>query len=195
MPLFDHFDILAPLYDKVIRIKDPVKIVELGGFPVEGVVLDAGGGTGRTSQALVGKAKHFVVLDLSFGMLKKAASKDGLATVNSHTEALPFPEGIFDAVIMVDALHHVCDQAETALELLRVVKPGGRIVIEEPDIGKLPVKIVALLEKLALMRSRFLSPVKITQLYKDQPVFTRIERDSFNAWVVVEKIPGFTLRE
>jgi ubiquinone/menaquinone biosynthesis C-methylase UbiE len=187
MPLFDHFDLLAPLYDKVIGYKDPVRIVELGGFPVRGVVLAAGGGTGRISQALAGQASQFVVLDLSFGMLKKAAGKEGLATVNSHTEALPFPDGIFEAVIMVDALHHVCDQAETAIELLRVVKPGGRIIIEEPDIGRLIVKGVALVEKLALMRSRFLAPTQIAQLFTGQSVNTRIEQDSFNAWVVIEK--------
>lgn len=188
MPLFDHFDLLAPLYDNVIGMKEPVKILELGGFPVEGVVLDAGGGTGRISQALAGQASHFVILDLSIGMLKEAAGKKGLAAVNSHTEALPFSEGTFDTVLMVDALHHVCDQPETALELLRVVKPGGRIVIEEPDIGKFVVKVVALIEKLALMRSRFLSPDKIAKLFPGHVV--KIERDGFNAWVVIERAPS-----
>lgn len=188
MPLFDHFDILAPLYDKVIGYKDPVNIVKLGGFPINGVVLDAGGGTGRISQALTGQASQFVVLDLSFGMLQKAVQKDGLVTVNSHTEALPFSDETFDIVIMVDALHHVCDQNDTAIELLRVVKPGGRIVIEEPDIGTLIVKIVALMEKLALMRSHFLSPVQIASLFPRQKTNTSIERDSFNAWVMIEKV-------
>lgn len=187
MPLFDHFDLLAPLYDKVIGSKDPVKIMEYGGFPVKGMVLDAGGGTGRISQALSGQASQFVVLDLSFGMLTKAVGKKGLTAVNSHTEALPFPDGVFDTVIMVDALHHVCDQADTARELLRVVKPGGCVVIEEPNIGTIIVKVVALVEKLALMRSRFLSPEKIAQLFAGQAVKTRIERESYNAWVVIEK--------
>jgi ubiquinone/menaquinone biosynthesis C-methylase UbiE len=188
MPLFDHFDLLAPLYDKVIGYKDPEKIVELGRFPVDGIVLDAGGGTGRISHALLGQASQFVVLDLSFGMLQKAAKKGGFVTVNSHTELLPFPNATFDAVIMVDALHHVCDQPDTALELLRVVKPGGRIVIEEPDIGTFIVKIVALMEKLALMRSRFLAPVQIEALFPREGINTRIERDSFNAWVMIEKV-------
>jgi ubiquinone/menaquinone biosynthesis C-methylase UbiE len=188
MPLFDHFDLLAPLYDKVIGYKDPVKIIELGGFPVDGAVLDAGGGTGRISQALLGKANQLIVLDLSFGMLQKANQKDGLKPVCSHTEALPFPDETFDAVVMVDALHHVCDQADTVLELLRVVRTGGRIVIEEPDIRTFVVKMVALAEKLALMRSRFLSPDQIAALFPAESVMVTIERDSFNAWVMLQKL-------
>jgi ubiquinone/menaquinone biosynthesis C-methylase UbiE len=188
MPLFDHFDLLAPLYDKVIGYKDPVKIIKLGGFPVDGIVLDAGGGTGRISQALIGKAAHLIVLDLSFGMLEKAKQKDGLKPVCSHTEALPFPDETFDAVVMVDALHHVCNQSDTVLELLRVVKTGGRIVIEEPDIRTFVVKLVALAEKLALMRSRFLSPDQITKLFPTDSVKISIERDSFNAWIMLQKM-------
>ena len=187
MPLLDHFDLLAPLYDKVIAYKDPIKIFELGKFPLRGVVLDAGGGTGRISQALVGKADQIIVLDLSFGMLQKASTKNGLTPVCSHTEYLPFPDEIFETVIMVDALHHVCDQIETAQELLRVVKRGGRIVIEEPDIRKFSVKLVALAEKLALMRSRFLSPAKIVALFPGETGTKTIERDGFNAWVMIEK--------
>jgi ubiquinone/menaquinone biosynthesis C-methylase UbiE len=190
MPLFDHFNLLAPLYDKVIAYKEPVKIIELGGFPVKGIVLDAGGGTGRISQALVGQAAELIVLDLSIGMLQKAIQKDSLRPVCSHTEALPFPDDSFDAVVMVDALHHVCDQSDTALELLRVVKPGGRIVIEEPDIRTFAVKLVALAEKLALMRSRFLSPNQIAALFPPESVNVIIERDHFNAWVMIEKRGG-----
>jgi ubiquinone/menaquinone biosynthesis C-methylase UbiE len=187
MPIFDHFDLLAPLYDRVIKYKEPVKIIELGGFPIEGIVLDAGGGTGRVSQALIGKAAHVIVLDLSFGMLQKATQKDNLKAVCSHTESLPFSDESFDAVVMVDALHHVCDQSKTVLELLRVAKVGGRIVIEEPDIQIFAVKLVALAEKLALMRSHFLSPDQIAALFPPGTGKFTIERDSHNAWIMVEK--------
>ena len=140
MPLLDHFGILAPFYDRAIRLREPERFIKLANLPVDGALLDVGGGTGRVSHALRGMAHLLVVADVSFGMLRQAKEKDGLETVCSHSEGLPFADGAFSRVIMVDALHHVCDHQETAQELWRVVKPGGRIVIEEPDIDTAIVK-------------------------------------------------------
>ncbi len=189
MPIFDHFDFLAPLYEKFIQPKDPEEICTLAGLPVPGALLDAGGGTGRISQFLTGMAGDIVVADLSCKMLLEASRKDGLRPVCSHIEKLPFPDASFERIIMVDALHHVCSQRDTAAELWRVLKPGGRMVIEEPDVRRWSVKLLALAEKLALMRSHFYSPPRIARLFQPYPqARTRIEADQFNAWVVIEKI-------
>ena len=187
MPLFDHFDVIAPIYDKVIGFRQPEAILKTADLPVDGRILDAGGGTGRVSGTLVGKANQIIVADLSFKMLKEASLKDGLQIVQSHSEFLPFPDNFFERVIMVDALHHVCDQRDTAVELWRVLKPGGRIVIEEPDVRTLAVKFVAFAEKIALMRSHFLSPIEIEKLFPFPGAVTSVNREGYTAWVVVEK--------
>jgi ubiquinone/menaquinone biosynthesis C-methylase UbiE len=186
---FDHFEWLAPIYDLVIRSKPADRIIKLAGLPVNGKLLDAGGGTGRIGGALKDQASSIVISDTSFRMLQKAAGKNGLITVGSAAESLPFPDCSFEVVIMVDALHHVNDQNKAAVEMFRVLMPGGRIVIEEPDIRRPVVKIIAIMEKMALMQSHFLPPEKMAKLFVLPYARTRIEWEGFNTWVVVNKIP------
>ena len=183
---FDHFGLLAPFYDRLIRFGEADALIKRLGLPVRGWLLDAGGGTGRVAAALDGMADQIVVADISLGMLRQARGK-GLTAVSVPAERLPFPNGTFERVIMVDALHHVADQAGTARELWRVLAPGGRLVIVEPDIRQLPVKGIALFEKLAMMRSHFLPPREIGRLFEEHGAQVRIEMDSASAWVLIEK--------
>jgi ubiquinone/menaquinone biosynthesis C-methylase UbiE len=189
MQLFDHFGWIAPFYDRIFKHGDRAWLFELLKLPTEGNLLDAGGGTGRIAQLLCDRVNKVVVADLSLEMLQQASAKTGLLTVCSHSESFPFHENTFDRILMVDALHHVCDQAETAQELWRVLKPGGRLVIEEPDFRTLGVKLLAVAEKLLGMRSHFLKPESITDLFDDSKAQIRIEKneDNFNAWVIVDK--------
>ena len=120
-------------------------------------------------------------------MLNQAKLKNGLSLTCSHSEALPFPDEFFERVIMVDALHHVDDQKGSAAEIWRVIKPGGLAVILEPDIRKLSAKVVAVFEKVLLMRSHFLAPDQIVRLFNDPHADARIVEDGFNAWVCVRK--------
>ena len=148
---FDHFDLLAPIYERVIPASATESMLrELD--PSPGCrLLDAGGGTGRVSAFLEEHVGSVVLSDISMGMLKEAATKKNLQLTCALTETMPFADDFFDCILMVDALHHVKDQNQTANELWRILKPGGRIVIQEPDIRKFAVKLIAVAEKLALM--------------------------------------------
>lgn len=184
MPL-DHFSLIAPLYNRFDGYASLEVMLQLAALPVEGRLLDVGGGTGRVAHALRAYARQRVVVDASRVMLRYAASKPGLQAGAAASEHLPFPAASFERVIMVDALHHVANQAQTARELLRLLKPGGRIVIEEPNIRKWPVKMIALAEKGLGMRSHFLSPMQIAALFS--PAETEIVEQGLMAWVVVSK--------
>jgi demethylmenaquinone methyltransferase/2-methoxy-6-polyprenyl-1,4-benzoquinol methylase len=190
MPVIDHFGLIAPFYDRVIPVRYAEKIIQMSDLPVDGLILDAGGGTGRVAEVVKPYAMHTFVSDLSMKMLRQAQEKDGLGLACAHAEYLPFPSDCFDRVIMIDALHHVCDHQETAQEMWRVLKPGGKAIIVEPDIREFSVKLVALAEKIALMRSHFISPKKIAGLFNYPQAIVNIEKDGFNAWVIIEKDQG-----
>jgi len=181
-----HFDFLAPFYDRVIQYADAESMISLACLPVPGHLLDAGGGTGRVAESLKGYAGQIVIADLSFPMLQQALAKD-LTTSCAETEILPYPDACFERVIMVDALHHVADQQATARELWRVLKPGGRLVVVEPDINCFAVKLVALFEKLALMRSHFLSERRMQAVFSFPDSSTKVTLQNCNIWLILDK--------
>lgn len=186
----DHFGILAPFYERFIKPKLPEKLLALAQPDAGGNVLDIGGGTGRVAIFLTGKAAEIFIADESMGMLMEARKKEELTPVCGQSEKMPLAKESIDRIIMVDALHHVENQQGTADELWRLVKTGGRIVIEEPDIRKFAVKVVALFEKLALMRSHFLDGSEIAALFEEKGALIHSEVEGHTVWVVIEKNPG-----
>lgn len=180
---FDHFGAIAHFYARVSYSKTSV-LREVAFLPVRGRLLDVGGGTGRVSAAIRDLVDEVVLADVSLGMLREVVRPD-LNPVCGLSERLPFADGFFERIIMVDALHHVIDHADSAHEMLRVLRPGGILVIEEPDIRTFGVKLIALAEKLLLMRSHFLAPDRITLLFPEQNNHIRAEGGT--AWVVIKK--------
>lgn len=193
MPILDHFGMIAPHYDRMASGRIPPRLIELLALAGEVALLDAGGGTGRVAQALRSRVRLAVVADESAEMLAQARQKASLRPVQTPVERLPFPDDAFERIIMIDALHHVANQQGTADELWRVLKPGGRLVIEEPDIRKFGVKLVALGEKLLLMRSHIIPPDQIAEMFrlkKNPSPRIRIEVEGYAAYVVIEKGPN-----
>ena len=183
MPAFDHFAAIASIYARVTYSKSHI-MREVASLPVRGRLLDVGGGTGRVSSAIRDLVDEVVIADVSFGMLEKA-DRSTLKPVCGGSESLPFADNFFERIIMVDALHHVINQTDSAREMLRVLKPGGVLVIEEPDIRTFGVKLIALAEKLLLMRSHFLAPDEIVKLFTEGEKFIRAEDGT--AWVIIKK--------
>ena len=161
----DHFDLIARFYDRLFRFLSSERLIGLlQAWPAERI-LDIGGGTGRVSQTF-GDDYLVVVCDSSWGMLREARQKQLIACCGL-AEDLPFADDAFDRIVMVDTFHHLRDQHAAAKETLRVLRPGGRLVIEEPDIRRWAVKWVALGERLLLMRSRFYSVADLARVFEE----------------------------
>ena len=95
-------------------------------------VLDVATGTGLVARELVRKNLRVVGLDQSPAMLRRgvagaleAGLDDRIRFVLGQAQALPFPDGSFDALTFTYLLRYVDDPGATLRELARVVRPGG----------------------------------------------------------------------
>ncbi len=165
---FDHFNLLGPFYDLIFGRSKNQNIVKITDIDDGQLVLDVGGGTGRISVLLKEKTTKVIVADAAIRMIKQAQNK-GIDAVNAASEQLPFGAKHFDRIVMVDALHHVENQQVTLNEMWRILANGGKIVIEEPNIHNFAVKLIALGEKLLLMRSHFIPPEEIVAMCRFDP--------------------------
>lgn len=97
------------------------------------LVLDLAAGTGTSSRAFVRRGARCVACDFSLGMLTVGARKPaaGLGFAAGDALALPFRAGAFDVVTISFGLRNVTDTDQSLRELLRVTRPGGRLVICE----------------------------------------------------------------
>lgn len=95
-------------------------------------VLDLAAGTGTSSLPFVADGAYVVPCDFSLGMLREGKKRNPwLPLTAGDATKLPFADDVFDAVTISFGLRNV-QETDTALrELLRVTKPGGRVVICE----------------------------------------------------------------
>jgi demethylmenaquinone methyltransferase/2-methoxy-6-polyprenyl-1,4-benzoquinol methylase len=104
-------------------------------------ILDLAAGTGASSVSLARSGADVVAADFSPGMIAEGRRRHGpdapgggirnLSFVEADATALPFGDDEFDAVTMSFGLRNVNDPKKALRELLRVTKPGGRLVICE----------------------------------------------------------------
>jgi ubiquinone/menaquinone biosynthesis C-methylase UbiE len=98
-------------------------------------VLDVGCGTGAFLASLAHASPHarLTGVDLSWDMLQVARHRLGSETDLSQTraEALPFATASFDVVVSTSAFHFIRHPVAALAEMLRVLKPSGRIVVTD----------------------------------------------------------------
>jgi ubiquinone/menaquinone biosynthesis C-methylase UbiE len=107
--------------------------------------IDVGCGLGDDARALsrlVGPHGEVVGLDSSTALLERAQSRceaeDGPVTfITGDAHELPFDAGAFDAARTERTLQHLESPARAVGELARVTRPGGVVLVNEPDWGTL----------------------------------------------------------
>ncbi|MBB1256503.1 demethylmenaquinone methyltransferase [Streptomyces alkaliterrae] len=95
-------------------------------------VLDLAAGTGTSSLPFVRDGAYTVACDFSLGMLREGRRRHpDLPFVAGDGMRLPFADGTFDVVTNSFGLRNIQDTDAALRELLRVTKPGGRVVVCE----------------------------------------------------------------
>src|ERR1700712_4181578 len=95
-------------------------------------VLDLAAGTGTSSQPFRDRGAMVVPCDFSLGMLRVGKQhRPALPFTAGDATALPFADDTFDAVTISFGLRNVVDPDAGLREMLRVTKPGGRLVVCE----------------------------------------------------------------
>ena len=143
-----RFKRLTPLFDFVaaVAVRDgAIKQRVLAGAAIASgeQVLDAGCGTGTLAVAAARAAPGVRVtgLDADASILVRARRKATGAGLEigfdeGRSTALPYTDASFDLVLSTLFFHHLRDDAKrkTAAELVRVLRPGGRVVVG--DLGR-----------------------------------------------------------
>ena len=131
----DRYDLLNTLLsfnqDRGWR-RSTVSALGLGGSEA---VLDLATGTGKLAREVereIGAGGRVVGIDFCEPMLRKAkVQTDCTELVLATSESLPFPDNCFDGATVGFALRNVPDMEKTLREMVRVMKPGGRVVCLE----------------------------------------------------------------
>lgn len=142
--LTDRFDELMDDYDLGRRTEVLVERF-LGGQLHGKFVLDAGCGVGGVTRALVARGARVVALDIGRRLAAETRTRCGCDAIVGTLTATAFASGTFDVVLSSEAVEHTPDPRASALELYRLVKPGGRLVLSMPNrLWQTPVRAASL---------------------------------------------------
>lgn len=140
-------------------------------------ILDLAAGTGTSSAPFADLDSFVVPCDFSAGMLAEGRKRHPmLSFVAGDALALPFANESFDAVTISFGLRNVSDPVAGLTEMLRVTRPGGRIVVCEFSSPTLPVFRTLYLEYLMKML-----PALATRIASNPEAYVYLA-ESIRAW-------------
>lgn len=140
-----HYNVTKP-FTRVNReqnvrlVRAFLTVAENMRVPQDGLVLDLGGGAAWVSDLLAKLGYRPVTLDIAptlLGIGRDRFTREHLPfrPVSGDMTALPIATGSVDAVVVIDALHHVPDVPRVFREAYRVLRQGGQFLLAEPGEG------------------------------------------------------------
>lgn len=113
------------------------KAFSVAGIQAGKSAADIGAGTGFMTEGLIREGLHVIAVDQSNEMLdemrKRFSEVDGIEYLLGESEKLPIPDGSVDYAFANMYLHHVESPLNAIKEMVRILKPGGKLVITDMD--------------------------------------------------------------
>jgi len=109
-------------------------IVNAAGERIKGRALENGCGVGMYVEHMAPFGGCIIGLEFDFERAAEAGTRSP-GILNAAGESLPLPAGTFDLILSHEVLEHVRDDARAVREMVRAIKPGGRIVLFAPNCG------------------------------------------------------------
>jgi len=145
----------------------------LQGFRPRGDVLEIGAGSGAMAAELLAMYPdiRLTVTDVDDEMVEAASARlsqfgDGVTARYADANALPFPDGAFDAVLSWVMLHHTLEWETALAEAIRVLRPGGQLV----GYDLLSTPPMRLLHRDASAHLRIIRLPELREALRDLPV-------------------------
>ncbi|WP_207343328.1 demethylmenaquinone methyltransferase [Arthrobacter sp. E3] len=188
------FDDVAPKYDIVNDILSMgqtrrwrrVVVDAVGAAPGQ-KVLDLAAGTGTSSEPYADAGIHVVACDFSIGMLKVGKRRrPDIDFVAGDAMNLPFADNSFDASTISFGLRNVMDPKKALREMLRVTKPGGKVVVAEfshPTVAPFRTVYTEYLMRALPPIARTVASNPDAYVYLAESIRAWPNQDSLSAWL------------
>ena len=172
------WDKVSPLYDFFETVYNRRVYTNTGKcvaayISEEDTVLECACGTGAISEPVAQKCKLLIATDMAEGMLRqtyKKCSKYGNVKVRrADLTHLKYKDDRFDKVVAGNVIHLLDDPKAALRELLRVCKPGGKVIIPTyiNNEGTKQREVVKMLEKMGASFKRQYDLVSYKQFFAD----------------------------
>src|SRR5262245_2750801 len=125
------------LYQKTLKKKEKVGLLERLLPPLHGLrCLDLGCAQGTVSYWMRRLGGNWVSVDMDQPNLKATLGLAESGVVRVGTRGLPFRDASFDLVLTLDFVEHVTDDGLCLDEVVRVLKPGGMVLLSAPSTSR-----------------------------------------------------------
>jgi len=139
-PLFKLFQYVVGMRKAEKTLRKKMDLMFLDAAPPQGILLDVGCGKGDLLVRLRSRGWTVEGLEVDAEAAELARAAQGLDVYVGKLEDQNFPDHRYDVITMNHVIEHVHDPVALLQECLRVLKPGGRLVLATPNINSFAYK-------------------------------------------------------